>query len=72
LRITSERLEREIAAEVDPALRPAFLHGTGARLHAFHLLRPERAIERIEREAEPVRGWLRAGFDAAVRANTLR
>lgn len=72
LRPTPELIDREIAGEDVPEhLRVSFWRGTGWRLFQFYRLRPERALERIERAEEPARSALRAGFDAAQRVRWL-
>ena len=71
LKVTPEKLEREIAADVEPASRPAYLRGVGWRMYLFDRLHPEPLRARIDRASEPQRSALREGFDAAERAHSL-
>jgi hypothetical protein len=71
LRIDAERIEHEFHAEVPPTLRPFFLRGTGWRIHRIHRMDRDGALELITHASIEDRPAIRAGYEAAVQANTL-
>lgn len=72
LRIDAQRIEHEFHADVPPTLRPFFLRGTGWRIHRIHRMDDAAALELITHANIEDRPAIRAGYDAAVAANTLR
>jgi hypothetical protein len=72
LKITPERIEEEIRYPVPASWRPAFLRGTGWRIHQFYKLRSDLAHEEIARASPEDQVVLRAGFDSAVALDTLK
>jgi len=72
LKIDESRIAKAIhAPEVPEDWRPAYLRGVGWRIHQFFRLHPERAREFIARESDADQVPLRAGFEAALAADTL-